>query len=79
MVEMELKVNQDNCLGCGVCVVACPVNASISNEVAGGHGSKTTETIMMVENGFIKLFSPNKCTKCGTCQLFCPTDAIWLE
>ena len=76
---MELKVNQDNCLGCGVCVVACPVNASISPEVAGGHESKTTETIMMVENGVIKLFSRNKCTKCGTCQLFCPTDAIWLE
>ena len=43
---MELKVNQDNCLGCGVCVVACPINASISPEVAGGHGSKTEETIM---------------------------------
>ena len=27
---MELKVNQDNCLGCGICVIACPVNASIS-------------------------------------------------
>ncbi len=76
---MEFKVNQDNCLGCGVCVVACPVNVSISTEVSGGHGSKTEETIMMVENGVIKLFSQEKCTKCGTCQLFCPTDAIWLE
>ena len=76
---MELKVEQDNCLGCGVCVVACPVNVSISPEVAGGHGSKTEEVIMMVENGVIKLFSSDKCTKCGTCQMFCPTDAIWLE
>ena len=76
---MELKVEQANCLGSGGCVVACPVNVSISPEVAGGHGSKTEETIMMVENGVIKLFSPEKCTKCGTCQLFCPTDAIWLE
>ena len=47
---MELKVDQDKCLGCGVCVIACPVNASISPENAGGHGSKTTETIMMIEN-----------------------------
>ena len=78
-MEMELKVNQDNCLGCGVCVVACPVNASISPEVMGGHGSIDEETIMMVENGVIKLFSEDKCTKCGTCQVFCPTDAIWLE
>ncbi len=76
---MELKVNQDKCLGCGVCVVACPINASISPEVAGGHGPKTTDVIMMVENGVIKLFNPHTCTKCGTCQVFCPTDAIWLE
>ncbi len=76
---MELKVNQDNCLGCGVCVVACPVNVSISPEVEGGHGSKTEEVIMMVENGVIKLFSPEKCNKCGTCQVLFPTDAIWVE
>jgi 4Fe-4S ferredoxin len=76
---MELKVNQDNCLGCGVCVVACPVNASISPEVSGGHGSLTEDTIMMVENGFVKLLNNDKCEKCGTCQMFCPVDAIWLE
>ncbi len=76
---VELKVDQDKCLGCGNCVVACPVNGSISPEVASGHGSKTEETIMMVENGLIKLFNPDKCTKCGTCPLFCPTDAIFLE
>ena len=48
---MELKVNQDNCLGCGICVIACPVNAAISPENAGGNGAKTEEVIMMVENG----------------------------
>ena len=76
---MELKVEQDNCLGCGICVIACPVNAAISTENAGGNGAKTEEVIMMVENGFIKLFSPEKCEKCGTCQMFCPVNAIWLE
>ena len=89
---MELKVNQDNCLGCGICVIACPVNAAISPENAGGNGAKTEEVVIMVENGFIKLFSPDKCelcgTKlfspdkcelCGTCQMFCPVNAIWLE
>ena len=76
---MELKVNQDKCLGCGVCVVACPINASLSPEVAGGHGPKTEDVIMMVENGVVKLFNPLTSEKCGTCQVFCPTDAIWLE
>ena len=74
---MELKVEQDNCLGCGICVIACPVNAAISPENAGGNGAKTEEVVMMVENGFIKLFSPEKCEECGTCQMFCPVNAIW--
>ena len=59
---MELKVNQDNCLGCGICVIA-----------------KTDEVVIMVENGFIKIFSPDKCELCGTCQMFCPVNAIWIE
>ena len=72
---MELKVEQDNCLGCGICVIACPVNAAISPENAGGNGAKTEEVIMMVENGFIKLFSPEKCEKMvenGFIKLFSP-------
>ena len=76
---MELKVNQDNCLGCGICVIACPVNASISPENAGGNGAKTDEVVIMVENGFIKIFSPDKCELYGTCQMFCPVNAIWIE
>lgn len=51
---MELKVNQDNCLGCGICVIACPVNASISPENAGGNGAKTDEVVTMVEMDSLK-------------------------
>lgn len=51
---MELKVNQDNCLGCGICVIACPVNASISPENAGGNGAKTDEVVIMVEMDSLK-------------------------
>jgi len=76
---MELKINQNKCLGCGACVTICPVNVSTSPEVWGGHGSTTEDIIMMVENGVIKLFSEDKCEKCGTCQAFCPVDAIFLE
>ena len=51
-----LKVNQNYCLGCGACIIVCPVNQKICPEVIGGNGPNTTEVIMLVENGVIKLF-----------------------
>ncbi|OED30291.1 ferredoxin family protein [Methanosphaera sp. WGK6] len=72
-----LQVNQDYCLGCGACVIVCPVNQEIYPEVIGGNGPDTTEVIMLVENGIIKLFHPEKCTRCMKCNDICPTKAIY--
>lgn len=72
-----LKVNQKNCLGCGACVIACPVNQKICPEVIGGNGPQTTEVIMLVENGVITLFHPEKCQECMKCNKTCPTKAIY--
>ncbi|MGN1321159.1 MAG: ferredoxin family protein [Methanosphaera sp.] len=73
-----LKVNQDHCLGCGACIIVCPVNQEICPEVIGGNGPDTTEVIMLVENGIIKLFHPEKCTECMECNKTCPTKAIYI-
>ena len=72
-----LKVNQEHCLGCGACIIVCPVNQEICPEVIGGNGPDTTEVIMLVENGIIKLFHPEKCKSCMTCTNTCPTKAIY--
>ena len=73
-----LKVNQKYCLGCGACIIVCPVNHEICPEVIGGNGPDTTEVIMLVENGIIKLFHPEKCILCNKCNETCPTKAIYL-
>ncbi len=72
-----LKVNQKYCLGCGACVIVCPVNQSICPEISGGSGPNTTEVIMLVENGVVTLFHPEKCQKCMKCNQTCPTKAIY--
>lgn len=72
-----LKVNQNYCLGCGACIIVCPVNQEICPEVIGGNGPDTTEVIMLVENGIIKLFHPEKCISCKNCTNTCPTKAIY--
>lgn len=72
-----LKINQDHCLGCGACVMVCPINQKIYPEVIGGNGPNTAEVIMLVENGVIKLFHPEKCTGCRICTNICPTKSIY--
>ena len=72
-----LCVNQDHCLGCGACVIVCPGNQEIYPEVIGGNGPDTTDVVMLVENGVIKLFHPEKCVTCMKCNDTCPTKAIY--
>lgn len=77
MGVLMLKVNQEYCLGCGACIIVCPVNQRICPEVVGGNGPDTENVIMIVENGVIKLFNPDKCESCLSCTNVCPTKAIY--
>ncbi len=72
-----LCINQNHCLGCGACVIVCPINQEICPEVIGGNGPDTTDVVMLVENGVLKLFHPEKCIGCMKCCEACPTDAIY--
>ena len=72
-----LCVKQEYCLGCGTCIIVCPVNKRICPEVVGGNGPDTDKVIMLVENGVIKLFHPELCEQCHTCTRVCPTKAIY--
>ena len=76
----KLVVNRELCHGCGNCVIACPVNASKSTEIAGGKGpSEDVNPVIIVEDGAVKINQLTECKDCATCLKACPVGAIKLE
>jgi 4Fe-4S ferredoxin len=76
----QLVVHRELCHGCGNCVIACPVNASKSTEIAGGKGpQEDVNPIIIVEDGAVKIKQLKECTDCATCIKACPVNAITLE
>ncbi len=75
-----LMTDEDACLGCGNCVIVCPVNANSSKELAAGSLNELDEKpLLEVRNGTVKVIDQDACGSCGACAMICPTSAIWLE
>ena len=77
----NLVIRGDLCTGCGNCVVACPLNVSVSQDVAGGKGPLTDEVIMGVKDGSISVLNLDICRRfeedmksepCRICIDVCP-------
>jgi len=75
-----LKTDEKACLGCGNCVIVCPVNSLSDPYLAAGHLNELDEKpLLEVINGSIKVIDQTVCGSCATCSMICPTEAIWLE
>ncbi len=55
-----LRVNEDECKGCGLCVEACPPRAIRLGEQLNHYGYRTAA------------YKGSGCTGCGICFLVCP-------
>jgi ferredoxin len=75
----EFKIEEELCVGCGNCVVVCPVDALNSDSIAGGKGVNLKELTRLVSGGRAIQIDANLCNGCGTCVISCPTDALILE
>lgn len=75
-----LKTDEDACLGCGNCVIACPVNAVYSPFLAAGHLNELEKKALLeVQNGVVRVVDQEVCGSCATCAMICPVNAIRLE
>jgi len=66
-----LKLIRERCIGCDVCVVACPQKAVslLPPVIKDGRLTKRKTAD----------FDRQKCTFCGACVVLCPTNAIEIE
>jgi 4Fe-4S ferredoxin len=74
-----LKTDEDACLGCGNCVIACPVNSLSDPYLAAGHLNELDrKPLLEVRKGAVNVVDQEVCGSCATCSMICPVEAIWL-
>jgi len=56
----KLRIDVDECKGCGICVEACPPKVISINERLNHYGYRTAE------------YAGAGCTGCGICFMVCP-------
>jgi 4Fe-4S ferredoxin len=76
-MAFSVHVNMNRCTGCGICVVACPVNALELHTLE----PVTNEKIYYVKDGkSINLDAKTElCAGCGVCVDACPYKVITLS
>ncbi len=56
----QLRIDRDECKGCGLCIEACPPKAIRLSEGLNHYGYRTAE------------YAGAGCTACGICFMACP-------
>ncbi|WP_292462683.1 4Fe-4S binding protein [Methanolobus sp.] len=74
----ELVTDEEACLGCGNCVIVCPVNATDADVGAGYLNEVDSKKLLEIRNGVVNVVDQELCGSCGACAMICPVDAIKL-
>lgn len=77
---MELILDKEACVGCGVCSRACPKEAISKKKLNEPIRFSSKQIIKKVRHFLIpNVRDPSACVYCGTCAYLCPFEALTLS
>jgi 4Fe-4S ferredoxin len=71
--NLELILDKEKCVGCGICTKVCPKEAINRGPVGLSRRFPITEDLIPA------VYDPKKCVFCGTCVIMCPFSALTLK
>ena len=83
----RVRTNDETCIGCGLCVKRCPMEALHLEDYPEAKGRITTVTDeknggtkeLKNKSGKVSVVDPDLCIGCGVCAYKCPTKSLVLE
>jgi len=84
--NFRITVDRSACVGCGLCVKRCPMEALHLDDEPGARGRKTTiidaqgrEKHLVNKEGRVSSPDVSLCIGCGVCAYKCPSGALSLK
>lgn len=82
--ETGIVLDENKCIGCGNCVVACPPNVFVNPKSAKGLSTNNEkDSIFVVKDGKARIANLSRCrryeppiTLCRVCEVYCFSEAI---
>jgi len=83
----RVRTDPDTCIGCGLCVKRCPMNAFHLEDSPEAKGrvtivaaeNKTGKKELKNKSGKVSVLNPDLCIGCGVCAYKCSSESLVLE
>jgi len=83
----RVRTNAQTCIGCGLCVKRCPMEALHLEDLPEAKGRATAvaaddgsgQKQLTNKKGRVSVVNPDFCIGCGVCAYKCPTNSLVLE